>query len=72
MGCRQSPSPPETPIKTLQNGGPIMLKSKISIHRAEVIDHRTANGVKSLSTSRSSISTKKVNSHDKISSVNKI
>ncbi len=60
MGCRHSSSPPESPIKTVPNDGPIVLKSKISIHRAQVINHRASNGIKSLSTSRLSISAKKV------------
>jgi hypothetical protein len=64
MGCRHSSSPPESPVKTVQNTDPIVLKSKISIHRAQVINHRTPNGVKSSSTSRLSISAKKVNNYD--------
>jgi hypothetical protein len=64
MGCRHPSSPPESPIKVIQNGGPVILKSKISIHRAQVINHRTSNGNK---TSRLSISPKKVNDNDKIS-----
>ncbi|CAF3414197.1 unnamed protein product [Rotaria socialis] len=57
MGCRHSSSPPESPVKLVQNGGPIILKSKISIHRAQVIDQRISNGTKS---SRLSISSKKI------------
>jgi hypothetical protein len=62
MGCRHPSSPPESPIKVLQNGGPVVLKSKISIHRAQVINHRAPNGNKS---SRLSISTKNVNDYKK-------
>lgn len=69
MGCRQSSSPPESPLKLMQNGGPVILKSKISVHRAQVINHRTINGIKSLSTSRLSITTKKVNIYDKFISI---
>jgi hypothetical protein len=61
MGCRHSSSPPESPLKIVQNGGPIVLKSKISIHRAQLIDYRTSNGIKSVSSSKLSTSTKKVN-----------
>ncbi|CAF0969872.1 unnamed protein product [Adineta steineri] len=59
MGCKHSSSPPESPIKPIQNGGPIVLKSKISIQRAQIIDHQTSNGIKSLSSSALSISAKK-------------
>jgi len=61
MGCKHSSSPPQSPVKIGQNGGSVILKSKISIHRAQVINHQTSNGIKSLSTSRLSISAKKVN-----------
>ncbi|CAF0837810.1 unnamed protein product [Rotaria sordida] len=57
MGCRHSSSPPESPIKLVQNGGPVILKSKISIQRTQVIDQRISNGMK---TSRLSISSKKI------------
>jgi hypothetical protein len=67
MGCKHSSSPPESPIKTVQNGGPVVLKSKISIRRTQVINHRTANDIKSLSTSQLLISAKKqVNYYDNI------
>jgi hypothetical protein len=67
MGCRHSSSPPESPVKMWQNGGRVVLKSKISVHRAQIINHQTSDGIKSLSTSRLSITTKKVNDYDKIS-----
>ncbi|CAF0723637.1 unnamed protein product [Rotaria sp. Silwood1] len=57
MGCRHSSSPPESPVKLVQNGGPVILKSKISVHRTQIIDHRTPNGTK---TSRLSICSKKI------------
>ncbi|UJR25995.1 hypothetical protein I4U23_007342 [Adineta vaga] len=60
MGCRHSSSPPESPVKRItENGGPIILKSKISIHRAQIFDQQSPLGNKSLSSSRLSISTKK-------------
>ncbi len=61
MGCRHSSSPPESPVKTVQKEGSVVLKSKISIHRTQVINRRTSNSIKSLS-----ISTKKVDDYDKI------
>jgi hypothetical protein len=65
MGCRHSSSPPDTPIKTIQNG-PIVSKSKISVHRSQIINHQSPNSIKTLSTSRLSISAKKkVNNHEK-------
>lgn len=60
MGCRQSSSSSESSLKTIENGGSVILKSKITIHRAQVINHRTINGTESLSTSRLSITAKKV------------
>ena len=46
-------------MKTRQKGGPVVLKSKISIHRSQQIDYRMFNGIKAMS-SKSAISVKKV------------
>ncbi|CAF1380663.1 unnamed protein product [Adineta ricciae] len=62
MGCRHShsSSPRESPVKKITaSGSSIVLKSKISIHRAQIVDQQTPIGNKSLSSSKLSISTKK-------------
>jgi hypothetical protein len=63
MGCTHSSSPQESPVKIVQNGGPVVLKSKISIYRSQLIDYPTSNGIKSLS--KLSISAKKVSDCNK-------
>lgn len=69
MGCRHSSSAPSSPTKLVQNGGPVVLKSKISIHQAQLIDHRTSNGMKSSSSSRLLLNTKKINHSSSSTSV---
>jgi hypothetical protein len=59
MGCRHSSSPPESPSKIRERRGPVVLKSKISVHRSQQIDYRMINGIKAIS-SKSAISVKKV------------
>lgn len=60
MGCRHSSSssPRSSHVKSIENGGPVILKSKISIQRSQVIEQRTSSNNKA---SRLSIITKKVN-----------
>ena len=61
MGCRHSSATTESPVKIRPNEGPVVLTSKISLQRAEQIDYRIYDGLKSI-TSKSSVSLKKVSS----------
>jgi hypothetical protein len=54
MGCRHSSSPPGSPKIRIQNGGPSELKNKISIQRLQKINQQKSNGIKSITTNKTS------------------